>query len=86
MKLTATSGGSYTIGSNAEITAINLSTKTLTLSAASSLANNSTLTFRAYGTRLIKSAIGISLNLSNPTVRLGQVTTSVRAEITSDLS
>ena len=68
------------------ITAINTTTKTLTLDGNETWANDNVILFRAYGLRLIKQVIGIGLSLVNPTVRLGQTTTSVRAELTSDIS
>ena len=83
MKLIASTAGGDSIGTNAEITAINTGTKTLTLSAASSLTNNATMTFRAYGPSLIKKAIDISLKVKNPTVRLGQESTTIRSQVTS---
>tara|TARA_R110000824_G_scaffold151910_1_gene322974 strand:+ start:1521 stop:2768 length:1248 start_codon:yes stop_codon:yes gene_type:complete len=86
MELISSTGGGDSIGTDAEITAIDTDTKTLTLSAASSLTNNATMTFRAYGPRLIRNAIGIGLSLRNPTVRLGQTTTTVRTELTSDIA
>ena len=68
------------------ITAINTSTKTVTLDGAETWSNDHVILFRAYGPRLIKSAIGIGLSLTNPTVRLGQTTTTVHAELTSDIA
>jgi len=86
MELISSTGGGDSIGTDAEITAIDTDTKTLTLSAASSLTNNATMTFRAYGPRLIKNAIGIGLSLTNPTVKLGQTTTTIHADLTSDIA
>ena len=78
--------GTTAPGSATTITAINTTTKTLTLSRNQAITDGHTMTFRAYGTRLIKNAIGIGLSLTNPTVKLGQTTTTVRAEFTSDIS
>ena len=44
------------------------------------------MTFRAYGPRLIQNAIGIGLSLTDPTVKLGQLVTSIDDEITSNIS
>lgn len=68
------------------ITAINTATKTLTLDGNETWANDNVILFRAYGLRLIKQVIGIGLSLVDPTVRLGQTTTSIRTELTSDIS
>lgn len=68
------------------ITAINTTTKTLTLDGNETWANDNVILFRAYGLRLIKQVIGIGLSLVNPTVRLGQTTASIRTELTSDIS
>ena len=78
--------GTTAPGSATTITAINTTTKTLTLSRDQAITDGHTMTFRAYGPRLIKNAIGIGLSLTNPTVRLGQTTTSIRTELTSDIS
>ena len=83
MELISSTGGGDSIGTDAEITAIDTDTKTLTLSAASSLTNDATMAFRAYGPRLIQNAIGIGLSLTNPTCKLGQTSTTVRTAITS---
>ncbi len=72
--------------SSTTITDINVTTKTIVFSSNSPFAHGSTMTFRAYGFRLIKKAIGISLDLSVPQLRLGQVTTSVRTAITGGQS
>ena len=68
------------------ITAINTTTKTLTLDGNETWANDNVILFRAYGLRLIKQVIGIGLSLVNPTVRLGQTTASIKTELTSDIS
>ena len=68
------------------ITAINTTTKTLTLDGNETWANDNVILFRAYGLRLIKQVIGIGLSLRNPTVKLGQTTTSIKTELTSDIS
>jgi len=64
------------------ITAINTTTKTLTLDGNETWANDNVILFRAYGPRLIKEAIGIGLSLTNPTVNFGKTTTTLRTELT----
>ena len=86
MELISSTAGGDSIGTDAKITSIDIDTKTLTLSAASSLTNNATLTFRAYGTRLIEKAIGIGFNLTSPSITLGQTVTTLDDEITSSVS
>ena len=78
--------GTTAPGSTTTITAINTTTKTLTLSRNQAITDGHTMTFRAYGSRLIQNAIGIGLSLTSPTVKLGQTTTTVRTEFTSDIS
>ena len=68
------------------ITAINTTTKTLTLDGNATWLDDGVILFRAYGPRLIKEVIGIGLSLRNPTVKLGQTTTSIKTELTSDIS
>tara|TARA_R100001163_G_scaffold58297_1_gene46562 strand:- start:555 stop:1817 length:1263 start_codon:yes stop_codon:yes gene_type:complete len=68
------------------ITAINTSTKTVTLDGAETWSDTHVIIFRAYGTRLINSAIGAKLQLDESKVKLGQITTSVDDEITSNVS
>ena len=55
------------------ITNINKSTKTLTLSAACSLANDATLTFRGYGNSGSQTIQNLSFSVTNGTVRLTKV-------------
>ena len=78
--------GTTAPGSATTITAIDTSTKTLTLSRNQAITDGHTMTFRAYGPRLIRNAIGIGLSLRNPTVKLGQTTTTIHAELTSDIA
>ena len=78
--------GTTAPGSATTITAVNTTTKTLTLSRNQAITDGHTMTFRAYGPRLIKNAIGIGLSLTDPTVKLGQLTTSIDDEITSNVS
>jgi hypothetical protein len=78
--------GTTAPGSATTITAINTTTKTLTLSRNQAITDGHTMTFRAYGPRLIKNAIGIGVGLTNPTVKLGQTTTTIHADLTSDIS
>ena len=78
--------GTTAPGSATTITAINTSTKTLTLSRNQAITDGHTMTFRAYGPKLIRNAIGIGLSLRNPTVTLGQTTSTIHAELTSDIA
>ena len=64
------------------ITAINTTTKTLTLDGNETWSNDHVIIFRAYGPRLIKQVIGIGLGLTNPTVNFEQTTTTLRTELT----
>ena len=73
-------------GSATTITAINTTTKTLTLSRNQAITNNHEMTFRAYGTRYIKDAIDVSISLENPTIRLGSTIAASRTAITSDVT
>ena len=66
------------------ITAINTTTKTLTLDGNATWLDDGVILFRAYGLRLIKQVIGIGLSLASPTVRLGQLTNAVKTAITTD--
>jgi len=68
------------------ITAINTDTKTVTLDGAETWSNDHVILFRAYGPTLIDEAINIGLSLTNPTVKLGQTTTTIHAELTSDIA
>jgi hypothetical protein len=68
------------------ITAIDTDTLTVTLSAAQTWAITKDITFRAYGVSLIDKAIGIKLFTSNAKVDLGQVSTTIRTELTSDIA
>ena len=68
------------------ITAINTTTKTLTLDGNETWSNDHVILFRAYGSRLIRNVIGIGVELTNSTVRLGQTTTNIHAEVTSDIA
>ena len=68
------------------ITAINTDTKTVTLDGNETWSDTHVVIFRAYGPRVIKNAIGIGLSLTNPTVKLGQLSTTLDDEITSNVS
>ena len=67
--LQTTSGGTIP-GTKPTITNINTVTKTLTLSAACSLDNNATLTFRAYGSSKTNAISGFTFKTSNLAVAL----------------
>ena len=68
------------------ITAINTTTKTVTLDGNETWSDTHVIIFRAYGPSLINDAIGIKLSVDSTTVRLGQTTTSTRTEYTSEIS
>jgi len=65
------------------ITAISTTTKTVTLDGNETWSNDHVILFRAYGVDLISSAISINLVLKTPTVRLGQLSTTLRTVIES---
>ena len=56
------------------------------MSAAQTWASGKDITFRAYGKRMIKKAIGIDVSLSSGSVRLGQLTKVFRDDVTSDVA
>lgn len=76
--------GTTAAAANTKITAIDIKTKTLTLSVANSLGDGNTMTFRAYGSEIIRSAIGIGLEFSNLKVVLTQLTNTLRTAISGD--
>ena len=78
--------GTTAPGSATTISDIDLDTKTITFSTSIAFEESETMTFRAFGPNLIKKAIGIDFTITNPTVRLGQTTTSVRTEYTSGIT
>lgn len=78
--------GTTAPGSATTITAIDVNNKTLTLSRNQAITGGHTMTFRAYGTRLIEKAIGIGFNLTSPSIILGQTVTTLDDEITSNVS
>lgn len=77
--------GTTAPGSATTISDINLETKTITFSTSSAFEDGETMRFRAFGPTLIKKAIGIDLSLTNPTIKLGQMITSIRTEYTSNI-
>tara|TARA_R110002020_G_scaffold236665_1_gene448963 strand:+ start:407 stop:1666 length:1260 start_codon:yes stop_codon:yes gene_type:complete len=72
--------------SGTTISDINISTKTITFSARNAFEESETMTFRAFGPTLIKKAISIGFSITDPTIRLGQTTTSIDDEITSNVA
>ena len=78
--------GTTAPSSTTVISNIDLDSKTITFSTSTAFEDGETMTFRAFGPRLIKQAIGIGFSITDPTVRLGQTTTSVDDEITSNIS
>ena len=82
MHVSAIQSGSVT-ATMPTITAINVDTLTVTLSAPQTWATAKDITFRAYGPDLIKKTTNIELGLTNATCRLGQESTTVRTTIAS---
>ena len=78
--------GTTAPGSATEISSIDTNTKTITFSTNVAFEDGETMTFRAFGPRLIRRAINIGINLKNSTVVLGQITTSIDDEITSNVT
>jgi len=78
--------GTTAPGSATTISDIDLDTKTITFSTSTAFEESETMTFRAFGPNLIKQAIGIGFTITNPTVRLGQTTTSIDDELTSNVA
>ena len=68
------------------ITAINTTTKTVTLDGNETWTDGHAIKFRAYGTDLIESAIDTFISVSNGIVELGQTTTTNRTSLTSDVT
>ena len=77
MYITAVSSGS--LDGTPIITAINASTRTLTISSAQTFADGITLTFQARGSSIIQKAIGASVDFSN---FVSTTTSAVAAELT----
>ena len=75
--------GTTPAAANTKIIAIDTNTKTLTLSVANSLTNNDVMTFRAYGPELIRDAIGIGLEFFNLSLKLVQLTNTLRTTLSS---
>jgi hypothetical protein len=75
--------GTTPAAANTKIVAIDIDTKTLTLSVANSLTNNDVMTFRAYGPEVIRDAIGIGLEFFNLGIELVQLTNTLRTTISS---
>ena len=76
--------GTTAPGSATTVTAIDTATKTLTLSRNQAITSGHTMTFRAYGTKVINNASGINCTVKYGTVRAEQVSTTVRTALTGD--
>ena len=74
--------GTTAPGSATTITAIDTATKTLTLSRNQAITSGHTMTFRAYGTKVINKASGVNCTVKYGTVRAEQVSTTVRTALT----
>ena len=68
------------------ITAINTDTKTVTLDGSETWSDTHIVIFRAYGPSLINQVTGIKLSVDSTTARLGQITTSIDDELTSNVA
>ena len=80
------SGGIAAAATGTRITAIDADTKTLTLSVANSLTDGFTMTFRAYGKRLIERVTGMSLDFGKFTATSELLTKTVRADSDGDFT
>ena len=78
--------GTTAPGSATEISSIDTDTKTITFSTNVAFEDGETMTFRAFGPRLIRQAINIGIKLKKSTIVLDQITTSVDDELTSNVS
>lgn len=75
--------GTTPAAADTKIIAIDIKTKTLTLSVANSLTNNDVMTFRAYGPEVIRDAIGIGLEFFQLNLELVQLTNTLRTTLSS---
>jgi len=66
------------------ITAIDTSTKTVTLDGNETWSDTHVILFRAYGPSLINEAIGIKLSIDSTIVKINKITKTVRTAITTD--
>ena len=76
--------GTTAPGSATTITAIDTATKTLTLSRDQAITGGHTMTFRAYGSKVINDSVGINCTVKYATVRIEPVSTTVRTALTGD--
>jgi hypothetical protein len=85
MTIVKVSSGS--LSGTPRIRSIDTGTKTITISSAQTFANDITLTFRAYGIKDIKNAIGLDFEVERyPTVTLAALSQVVRADSDGDLT
>ena len=76
--------GGDSLSGTPSITAVDTATKTLTLSIAQTFSDGITLTFKAAGVDVIKEAIGLNFTQTNPLVTPETLTTTVRADVSTD--
>ena len=78
--------GTTAAAAGTKITAIDVNTKTLTLSVANSLTDGNTMTFRAYGSKVIEKATGMSIDFGSFDVTSAALTKTVRADSDGDFT
>ena len=78
--------GTTAAAAGTKITAIDVNTKTLTLSVANSLTDGNTMTFRAYGSKVIEKATGMSVDFGDFEVTSAALTKTVRADSDGDFT
>ena len=78
--------GTTAPGALTYVTAIDISTKTLTLSRNQALTDGHTMTFRAYGSSVIKKATGLDVSFGNFKLTSSALTKTVRADSDGDFT
>ena len=75
--------GTTSAATNTSITAINTTTKTITLSVANTLTEGQTMTFRGYGSKIIEEASGTVLSIGSFQILETPLVKTVRAAVSS---
>jgi hypothetical protein len=75
--------GTTSAATNTSITAINTTTKTITLSVANTLTEGQTMTFRGYGSKIIEKASGTVLSIGSFQILETPLVKTVRAAVSS---
>ena len=78
--------GTTAPGALTYVTAIDIPTKTLTLSRNQALTDGHTMKFRAYGSSVIRKAIGLEINFGNFELTSSALTKTVRADSDGDFT